>query len=264
MHATAVDNLYPTRKRRAAKNRQAVECRCCGLYGICRVAGLETSAPALLDEVVNRRETVPAGQRLVAAGKSFAEIIAVRYGAFKVTAILTSGEEQVVEFHLPGELVGLESLGSGYATYEVVALEESSVCRFNLLRLHRFGHRIGEFQQQLIQALGSQTRQDKWVPLLLGAKNAEQRMALFLLGLSSRLTERGFPGQRFRLPMSRSHIASYLGLAMETVSRIFKRFHAQGLLEVRARRIALCDMDALQAVAGVSVSRPGVRVQGSA
>ena len=108
-----------------------------------------------------------------------------------------------------------------------------------------------EFQYQLIRALGSQVRTLQAVPLLMGAKSAEQRMALFLLGLSSRFREHGFPWREFRLPMSRQCIADYLGLAMETVSRIFRRFHARDLIAVRSRQISLLDMAGLREVAGL-------------
>lgn len=249
MQATPVENLLP--RRRGGKTSRAIECSFCGLYGMCRVAGLESPYPGEIDEVLSRREMVAAGQPLVPAGTPVEEIVAVRSGAFKAVTVLGNGDEQVVDFLLPGELAGLEALGPGHAVHEVVALEDSSVCRFKLSRLLRFGSRMGEFQQQLILALSGQNRRDSWVPLLLGARSAEQRMALFLLGLSSRLDAHGLPGQRFRLPMSRSHIANHLGLAVETVSRIFKRFHEQGLLEVRARRVALSNMQGLRAVAGV-------------
>jgi CRP/FNR family transcriptional regulator len=102
-----------------------------------------------------------------------------------------------------------------------------------------------------VLALGRQLRTGYSVPLLLGAKSAEQRMALFLLGLSSRFIEHGLPGRSFRLPMSRQCIADYLGLAMETVSRIFKRFDSRALIAVHSRQLSLRDMGMLRVIAGL-------------
>lgn len=252
MRVNPVEYLPETPRRTSRKKTAAVECNFCGLYGLCQVAGLDAPATGLIDEVVSRREEVAAGQRLVTAGQPVAEIMAVKSGAFITTAALNNGEEQVVDFFLPGELMGLEALSGGQHQHEIEALEHSSICRFNLSRLDLLEQRMGEFQQQLIRALSRQTRRDQWVPLLLGAKNAEQRMALFLLGISSRFTEHGLPSMSFRLPMSRQLIANYLGLAMETVSRILKRFHSQGLIEVHARSIALHSIHELRDVAGVT------------
>lgn len=252
MQENTGEHTPKVRRRRTRKTVNAVECKCCGLYGMCQIAGLDAATPDLIDKVVSRREKVAAGQRLASAGEPLDEIIAVRSGAFKTTAELANGEEQVVDFSLPGELMGLEALGEGEYPHAIEALEESSICRFNLSRVHMLEQRMGEFQQQVIRALTTQSQRDQWVPLLLGAKNAEQRMAMFLLGLSSRYTEHGLPGLRFKLPMSRQQIANYLGLAMETVSRVFKRFHSQGLIDVHARHIVLENIDELGVVAGVA------------
>ena len=255
MYANTNENLPQPRRCRAGKKTNAVECNWCGLYGMCQVAGLNASAPGLIDKVVSRHEEVAVGQRIVTAGQSHAEIIAVRSGAFKTTVVLANGDEQAVDFFLPGELMGLDTLSEGRSTNAIVALEHSTICRFHLSRLYLLKERMGDFQQQLIQALSRQTRRDQWVPLLMGAKNAEQRLALFLLGLSSRLIEHGLPSQSFRLPMSRRLIADYLGLAMETVSRVLKRFHSQGLIDVHARNIDLYNIDDLRVVAGISAKR---------
>ncbi len=253
MYANTNENQSQSRRCRAGKKINAVECNWCGLYGMCQVAGLNTSVSGLIEKVVSRHEEVAVGQCIVTAGQPLAEIIAVRSGAFKTTVALANGAEQVVDFFLPGELMGLDALSDGLYSNTIVALEHSTICRFHLSRLYLLEERMGDIQQQMIRAFSRQTRRDQWVPLLMGAKNAEQRMALFLLGLSSRFIEHGLPSQRFRLPMSRQFIADYLGLAMETVSRVLKRFHSQGLIDVHARNIDLYNIDDLRVVAGMSV-----------
>jgi len=243
---------HKARQPRRRTRAQSVECQRCGLYELCRVAGLESDSPSLLDKLVSRREEVATGTQLMRAGHTMDEIIAVRAGAFKASVKLAGDEEQVVSFVMPGELMGLEVLAGSQYPYTIEALVPSSICRFRLSRLHLLEHRMGEFQQQMIRALGYQNRIALGAPLMMGARTAEQRMALFLLGLSSRLSEHGFQGLHFRLPMSRHCIANYLGLAMETVSRVFKRFHARGLIAVRAREVSLVDVPQLREVAGIS------------
>jgi CRP/FNR family transcriptional regulator len=253
MHANPAERLPTDSSRKTGKKANAVKCGCCGMHGLCQIAGLDAPSTVQLDQIVSRREKVATGQALAAAGQPMKELIAVKSGAFVSTVLLANGDEQVVDFYLPGELIGLESLSGRRYPQAIVALEQSSICRFDLSRLYLLEERMVELQQHLIDALSKQALRDQWVPLLMGAKSAEQRIALFLLGLSSRFGEHQLPSLDFRLPMSRLHIANYLGLAMETVSRILKRFHTQGVIDVHARKIMLCDVDELRVIAGLAV-----------
>lgn len=242
-----VRSCSPTRARRGKAN--SVECESCGLYGMCQVAGLEAPLPDLIDEIVGRREPVASGHSLIESGVPFREIYAVKSGSFKTYVTLANGQQQILDFYFPGELMGLEGLSEEQYPHQIEALEASSVCRMDFSKLDLLGERLGNFQMELIGALSRRARQDQWVPLLMGAQNAEQRTAMFLLSLSERFAKRGLPSLRFKLPMSRHDIANYLGLAVETVSRMFQRFQTQDLLEVHGRHVELKDMDELHALA---------------
>lgn len=242
----------PTAPRSTSrKKKNVVKCESCGLFGMCQVAGLEEPIPDLIDEIVGRREAVGVNENVITAGDPFREIYAVKSGSFKTYVTLASGEQQIIDFYFPGELMGLEALGERRYPHNVEALEASSVCRLAFDKLDLLGERLGEFQNQLILALGKRARQQQWVPLLMGAQNAEQRAATFLLSLSARFAEHELPSQSFKLPMSRHDIANYLGLAVETVSRMFQRFQAKGLLEVHGRHVELRDIDTLRVIAGL-------------
>lgn len=82
----------------------------------------------------------------------------------------------------------------------------------------------------------------------LGLLNADERVAAFLLDLSNRFSARGFSPRRFMLRMTRAEIGSFLGLTLETVSRVFSRFQKLGLLKVTRRDIELLDMAALSSL----------------
>ncbi len=252
MHTNERDTCRPNSRTFSRKKKNVVECDSCGLYGMCQVAGLDEPVPDLIDEIVGRREEVGISQNVITAGTPFGEIYAVKSGSFKTYVTLANGEQQIIDFYFPGELMGLEALSERNYPHSVEALEASTVCRLNFAKLDLLGERLGEFQQQLIQALSRRTRQDQWVPLLMGAQNAEQRTATFLLSLSDRFAEHGLPSQRFKLPMSRHDIANYLGLAVETVSRMFQRFQSMDLLEVHGRHVELRDMEALRVMSGLN------------
>lgn len=251
MYADEPNACRPSPRRNSRKRKNVVECESCGLYGMCQVAGLEAPVPDLIDEIVGRREPVALGADVVTAGTTFRDIFAVKSGSFKTYATLANGERQIIDFYFPGELIGLEAVSQGVYPYSVEALEASSVCRLDFTKLDLLSERLGDFQQQLISAMSTHARQMQWVPLLMGAQNAEQRTATFLLSLSARFVEHGLPGNVFKLPMSRHDIANYLGLAVETVSRMFQRFQSMDLLEVHGRHVELRSTDALRDIAGL-------------
>jgi CRP/FNR family transcriptional regulator len=86
--------------------------------------------------------------------------------------------------------------------------------------------------------------------LLLGSMRAEQRLAVFLLNLSHRYQDRGYSATELVLRMTREEIGSYLGLKLETVSRLFSRFQQEGLIQVQGRSVKLLDMTALKQLLG--------------
>ena len=87
--------------------------------------------------------------------------------------------------------------------------------------------------------------------LALGTMRAEERLAVFLLNLSERLSARGDSAHEFVLRMSREEIGSFLGLKLETVSRLFSRFAQNGMIEIRQRHVKIIDAAALHELAGV-------------
>ena len=229
---------------------QQVDCDACALFGMCQAAGMKATNSARFDTIVRRCEPVASQQSVLHPGMPGGEILAVKSGAFKASVGLGNHAQRIVAFYLPGELIGLEGIGQRHAPHTVEALESGSVCRLNLASAVCTGLQRERFQQQLIMALGRYTRQRQWLALMLGAQSAEQRMALFLLDLSQRFTEHKLPGRRFKLPMSRHDIANYLGLAVETVSRMVQRLQSQEMLEVHGRHLVLQDEQGLKMMAG--------------
>lgn len=235
---------------RSPRRNPEVECDNCGLHGLCRIAGLDTEE-SLLEKVVSRRKPVARDTAITWPGKPFDSIYAVKSGAFKMVSPTGDGEERVLGFYFPGELIGLESLDSAQYVHSVVALDNSSVCELDFENLKAIDSRIDQVQHELIHAMSRRLLHDLWIGSLLGTQNAEQRVAAFLLSVSARFSERGLPALRFRLPMSREDTANYLGLAVETVSRMFKQFRVQEIVVARGRQTEILNLERLEALAGI-------------
>lgn len=243
--ATDLDSIQMP--QRTARN--SVECRHCSLYEICCLAGLHDAMSTRIDDIVARREPVRAGASIILQDSTAESLFAVKSGALKSYATLSDGSRQIVDFHFPGELIGIDTLSSGHHRHTVEALTDSSVCRLRLSRIPLMAQHIQEFQHHMIRALSQRMRQEYWVPLMMGAQSAEQRAATFLLSIFNRLSQRALPAVQFKLPMSRQEIANYLGLAVETVSRMFQRMQQLNVMEVRGRHVKLCDIHMLRRLA---------------
>lgn len=216
-------------------------CTSCSLRVLCLPDGMSAEDLARLDEIVMRRRPVGRQAVLFHQGEPMSSIYAVRSGSVKSTTLATDGGEQITGFHLPGELIGLDAIATGTHGCTVTALETSSVCELPFDQLDMLSGQIPGLRRQLLRLMSREIRHDQRALLMLGQKNAEQRLATLLLNLSARLQQRGLSATRFRLSMPRGDIANYLGLAVETVSRLLARFQEQGLLQVAGREVTLLD-----------------------
>lgn len=221
-----------------------VPCRQCDLHNVC-----ETLAPDGEDNRFVRRGRLGSGQVLFHAGEPFDGIYAVTSGAVKTYAVLDKSQTQVVDFHFPGDTVGLDAVDQGHYTYTARALTETLVCRVDVANAQSLGERYRTFQCEMIRAMGEQLRHEQGLSILLRKQSAEQRIATFLLSLGSPSLLAGARGVDLQLPMSRKDIANYLGVAVETLCRLFKRLQDDGLVKSHGRHVRLLDVPALSALA---------------
>jgi CRP/FNR family transcriptional regulator len=236
--------MPPTPQRTALKanvSKVATHCAACNLREVCLPCGSQDLGR--FDGLVYTRRRVKRGETLYRAGDAFDSLYAVRSGFLKSSAVLKDGRDQVTGFHMSGEIVGLDGIGGGKHSADVTALEDSDVCVIPYHRLEELG-----LQPELHKVMSRALVHDQGVMMLLGTMRAEERLAAFLLNLSQRFVARGYSPSEFHLRMTREEIGSYVGLSLETVSRLFSRFHADGLISVQQRHICILDVEGLRAV----------------
>jgi CRP/FNR family transcriptional regulator len=212
---------------------------------MCQVLDYAEPGSGMPEGLLLRRQPVAAGEVLFRAGEACSHIYAVKSGSFKGVVSEPDGRERVVSFYFAGELIGAEGIASQHYTCSVRALEAGQVCHLSLGQLYESGRSVEQIQSALIEMLGSEVSQNQLLTSSLIRQSAEQRMAAFLLSLSGRYQRRGFSSLIFSMRMSRSDIASYLGIARETVSRILTKFQNEGLIRLKKNNIQLRDRDGL-------------------
>ena len=222
-------------------------CSSCNLREICLPVGLTKLELDYVDErMVAMRRKVARGDRLFQAGDPFVNVYAVWTGFFKTCIASKDGRDQVTGFQMGGELIGIDGIGTRVHEVDAVALEDSQVCVIPYEALEVLSREVHSLQQQFHRVMSREIVRNHGVMLLLGSMHAEERLAAFLLNLMRRLEARGFSSAEIVLRMSREEIGSFLGLQLETVSRTFSKFQANGLLFVRHRQIRITDPLGLQ------------------
>jgi CRP/FNR family transcriptional regulator len=223
-----------------------VSCQNCTLADLCLPHGMHKEEMEKLDAIVVRQQPIQPGHHLFRPGDKSHALFALRSGALKSYCITEDGEEQVLGFTLPGELTGMDGLSGGSYASAAVVLETSSICELPYSKLEGLCHDLPSLQRQLLNVVGREITSDQQMLMLLGKRTAEERLASFLLSLSTRYKQRNLSPTEFNLPMSRQDIGNYLGLAIETVSRLFAQFQEKHVLKVNRRQIIILDMDGLK------------------
>lgn len=220
-------------------------CSTCAFSSACLDQGMDKGALRDLHMLVEHVGPLPAGAHVFRTGDPFNAIAAVRSGTVKTCRVDREGREQVLGFHLPGEIIGLSAIESERYPCDAVALDEVQLCRFSFPKIAVLATRLPGLQKQLFKLM---SRDIGHAERLAGDYSADQRIAAFLIGLADRLAARGFSPAQFQLTMPRTDIANYLRLAPETVSRVLRRFQDDGRIRVRRREVELVDRAGLESL----------------
>jgi CRP/FNR family transcriptional regulator len=224
-------------------------CAGCSMHQLCLPMGLSDEDMARLDQVIGRRVRVAAGERLYQMDAPFKSLYAIRFGHFKTYQVNAAGGQQITGFQMAGELLGMDAIGSERHQCDAVALDDSEVCEIPFEALESLFGQVPNLLRHFHRIMSQEITREQRVMLLLGNMRAEQRFAVFLTNLAARYAARGYSSTQFQLRMSREDIGNYLGLTIESISRLLARFRKMGLVAVARRECTLLDAPRLQALA---------------
>ena len=225
-------------------------CADCASHAWCLPAGLDAKQAKLLDHLAVHQRVIGRGGSVYRSGAAFHSLYAICSGFVKSTMTLDDGRERVTGLHMHGELIGMDAINTGQYMCDAVALEDSSVCAIPFAELECLTRDIPALQQYLHRTMSREIAHDYGLMLLLGSMRAEERVAVFLVSLSKRYAARGYSATRINLRLKRDEIGSYLGLKLETVSRVLSRFQENQLIEVEHKDVKIKDLDRLNRMIG--------------
>jgi len=227
-----------------------VACSECSLRELCLPYGLSQPELERVDKLVGARRRLRRHTPLYRSDDPFEAIYAIRSGFFKTDVLLEDGRTQVTGFQMTGEMLGMDGIGTERHTCNAIALEDSEVCVIPFAMLEEVARDVVALQHNFHKAMSREIVRDHGLMTLLGTMRAEERLAVFLLNMSQRLTARGYSPRDFHLRMTRDEIGSYLGLKIETVSRTFSRFQENGYISVQQKHIRILDIPGLRKLLG--------------
>jgi CRP/FNR family transcriptional regulator len=229
----------------------SINCQDCGFSQLCLPFSLNNAELDQLDDIIQRKRPSHKGDHLFEAGKPLHALYAVRTGSFKTYTLTEQGEEQITGFHLPGDVIGFDAIGNQQHPSYAQALETAMVCEIPFQTLDQLLDQMPKLRQQLMRLMSQDISGDQQMMLWLNRKTAEEKLAAFLTNMAQRFGNRGFSKKEFRLTMTRGEIGNYLGLTVETISRLLGRFHKDEIIHVDGKLIVITDFAELSKIAGM-------------
>ncbi|WP_292069190.1 helix-turn-helix domain-containing protein [Brevundimonas sp. UBA7534] len=229
-----------------AQRRNDAACASCGAraFSVCGRLGDEDLAK--LDSIAERT-ALKAGEGLIRQGDPAGHVFNITSGSVRVYKLLSDGRRQITGFLFAGDFVGLAT-GDDYA-FSAEAIEDATLCRFRKSEYRALIREAPALESALLERATHELAAAQNQMLLLGRKTALERVASFLLNLPEDPVRPATDGM-VRLPMTRAEIADYLGLTIETVSRVFSRLKTTGVIRlVSLHELRIEEPDRLAALA---------------
>jgi CRP/FNR family transcriptional regulator len=237
---------------KACTHDYQVTCGNCRLSSICLPLALENDDIQQLENIVQRSKPMQKGQYLYREGDEFQSVFAVRSGTLKAYKTTDDGREQVTGFYFPGEILGMDGISKNTHASSATTLETSAICEIPFSDLSELSSLMPNLQRHFFQLMSREITEDQLLITLLSKNSAEERVAALLLSISSRNARRKLSATQFRLPMSRVDIGNYLGLTVETVSRVFSRMQKLDVIRVDNKEIDILDIQGIRRLANVA------------
>lgn len=178
-------------------------------------------------------------------GDGFQALYVVRSGSLKTFVQNEAGDLQILAFHLPGEIIGFDALASDRHVSQAEALERSTICELPYAKLQLVTSEVPALHRQLMRVISREVVEEHRHLMMMGRQQAQERLATFLRSLADRYQRLQRDSNALTLSMSRGDIANYLGLVVETVSRLFSRMEEMGVLEVNRKSVRILRPDLL-------------------
>lgn len=231
----------------SVKPAVTIRCMTCGARAKALCSALDCQDLIRLNEIAVAK-TYKSGSALLEEGEESKAVFNMVSGVVRLSRLMSDGRRAVTGFLFPGDFVGLTIENTMSMTAEAVT--DVEVCRMDRGRLNALFADIPKLEHRLLEMTVNELVAGRDHMVLLARKTLRERMASFLVEYTDRLQESEQNPPILKLPMSRSDIADYLGVTVETISRCLAAMAEEGLVQLLSpRRIVLLNRDRLSEIA---------------
>ena len=221
------------------------KCQKCSVNSLCIPSGLSANELEDLESIISSSQLIDKNNVLYTIGEQFKSLYVVHSGMFKTTRVEENGSERITSFHLPGEIMGLDGIHLNQYQSTAKALTMSSYCKIPYQSLLEMSEDYPEIQKNLLNVMSRE--------IYTCNKNhkdirSKAKLALFIKTISQRFKTRGYSHHEFFLPVSQKDIASYLGMAEETLSRVFKKLQKLEVVSYKKHILTILNMSLLSEI----------------
>lgn len=195
-----------------------------------------------------KRRIVHAGDVIYRSGETFSQLHILNSGLFKLISVSAEGREQVVGLKFRGDWMGFGAIAKGAYGCDAVAMDTAEVWTVRYDELLRACAEHPALIEIVHEAMSSEIMRDRDSMMAMSTLPADARVVAFLHGWADALAARGLRADQFSLRLTRAEIGNYLGLTLETVSRVLSKLVRERLITFNARSrrdVCIPDFDAL-------------------
>lgn len=229
-------------------------CSHCQLGHLCLPRACSFQELGILDTIMRSHPPYSQKQRIFSQGGPFRSCYVVKSGSVKTVHIGEHGQEKVLAFYTPSEMFGFDGIYSDCHTCTAIALERTTICHISFRCLEQLALQLPSLQHWIFRLLSHELYIHEQMNRWLSQSSAEERVVGFLLDLSARYGAINHCPTHLRLSMPRSDVSNYLGLAIETVSRVLTRLQRERLIRVSGRVLEITDMAGLVRLQGAKTA----------
>lgn len=219
----------------------SISCELCSIQPMC--------IPLMKEKthchVVNQKMCIKKNDLVITPDKPFNTLFVIHSGCLKSYTITRDKEQQITNFYLPGDIAGFEGINTHSYSNFVQALTDTQVCELKYNEFIDLIDKNSQVFKLVFNLMSAEILHQQQFILLLSQKNAEQRLGTFIYTLYKRYARRGHISFNIKLSMSRHDIAGYLGLSIETISRIFSKLQRSDILQVKGKHILIKNLQEL-------------------
>lgn len=235
------------------KSQAVPQCLHCVKANQCLPAVLSRMDLMTLSRLITQGPVLNKGDVLFRPGQAASSLYMIRTGSVRSSRTDDDGDERIVGFALAGDFAGVAALCDDTYSNTLTAMQTTVVCDISVDALKQASASSPALNRFLLRLLSKELRYNRQARLRLAAPRSRIRVARFIVHHMAQLAGRSLSATRIRLPMARWELANHLGLAIESVSRVFSGFRSEGILEVRGREMIIHAPERLYLIAEESL-----------